>query len=74
MRFHPVTSVLQSWEQCAAPLVPLSGTDKEQRIYERQKTAHRNPPVKCSLTVLGEVKIDGRVLSQLTSQGVQQQL
>ena len=51
MRFHPVTSVLQSWEQCAAPLVPLSGTDKEQRIYERQKIAHRNPPVKCSLTM-----------------------
>ena len=29
---------------------PLPGTDKEQRIYERQKTAHRNPPVKRSLT------------------------
>ena len=53
---------------------PLSGTDKEWETYERQKTAHRNPPVKCSLTVLGEIKIDGRVLSQLTSQGVQQQL
>ena len=49
--FHPVTSVLQSWEQCAAPLFLLSGTDKEQRIYERQKIAHRNPPVKCSLTM-----------------------
>ena len=51
MHFHPVTSVLQSWEQCAAPLVLLSGTDKEQRIYERQKIAHRNPLVKCSLTM-----------------------
>ena len=29
---------------------PLPGTDKGQRIYERQKTAHRNPPVKRSLT------------------------
>ena len=29
---------------------PLPGTDKEQRIYERQKTARRNPPVKRSLT------------------------
>ena len=48
----------------------LSGTDKEQRIFERQKTAYRNHPVKRSLTVLGEVKMDGRVLSQLTSQGV----
>ena len=28
----------------------LPGTDKEQRICERQITAHRNPPVKHSLT------------------------
>ena len=30
----------------------LPGTDKEQRAHERQKTAHRNPTVKHSLTVL----------------------
>ena len=67
MRFlpnlSPGSSVLLHW-------FPLSGTDKEQRIFERQKTAYRNHPVKRSLTVLGEVKMDGRVLSQLTSQGV----
>ena len=47
----------QSWEQHAATLVPLSplspqlpGTDKEHRAHERQKTAHRNPTVKHSLT------------------------
>ena len=34
----------------SVPLHSLPGTDKEQRIYERQKTAHRNPPVKRSLT------------------------
>ena len=29
----------------------LPGTDKEQRAYERQKTAHRNPTDKHSLTI-----------------------
>ena len=28
-----------------------SGINKEQRIPDRSKTAHRNPPVKCFLTI-----------------------
>jgi len=33
-------------------LIPeQSGINKEQRIPDRSKTAHRKPPVKCFLTV-----------------------
>ena len=33
-------------------LIPeYSGINKEQRIHDRSKTAHRKPPVKCFLTV-----------------------
>ena len=33
-------------------LIPeYSGTNKEQRIPDRSKTAHRKPPVKCFLTI-----------------------
>ena len=33
-------------------LIPeYSGINKEQRIPDRSKTAHRKPPVKCFLTV-----------------------
>ena len=32
-------------------LIPeYSGINKEQRIHDRSKTAHRKPPVKCFLT------------------------
>ena len=32
-------------------LIPeYSGINKEQRIHDRSKTAHRKPPVKCLLT------------------------
>ena len=35
-------------------LIPeYSGINKEQRILDRSKTAHRKPPVKCFLTVTG---------------------
>ena len=34
-------------------LIPeYSGINKEQRIPDRSKTAHRKPPVKCFLTVI----------------------
>ena len=34
-------------------LIPkYSGINKEQRIPDRSKTAHRKPPVKCFLTLL----------------------
>ena len=37
-------------------LIPeYSGINKEQRIHDRSKTAHRKPPVKCFLTVQNEV-------------------
>jgi len=36
---------LSLWEQFATPL------NKGQRIHDRSKTAHRNPPVKCFLTI-----------------------
>ena len=33
-------------------LIPeYSGINKEQRIHDRSKTAHKNPPVKCFLTL-----------------------
>ena len=33
-------------------LIPeYSGINKEQRIYDKSKTAHRKPPVKCFLTI-----------------------
>ena len=33
-------------------LIPeYSGTNKDQRIPDRSKTAHRKPPVKCFLTI-----------------------
>ena len=41
----------QSWELCAVSFVPVARNCKEQRIYEKWKTAGRNPPVNCSLTV-----------------------
>ena len=38
-------------------LIPeYSGLNKEQRIHDRSKTAHRKPPVKCFLTVAQRVK------------------
>ena len=34
-------------------LIPeYSGINKEQRIPDRSKTAHRKPPVKCFLTII----------------------
>ena len=39
-------------ERLASPLNSLcSGINKEQRILDRSKTAHRKPPVKCFLTL-----------------------
>ena len=39
-------------------LIPkYSGINKEQRIPDRSKTAHRKPPVKCFLTAFHKVKI-----------------
>ena len=38
---------------CQLLLIPeYSGINKEQRIHDRSKTAHRKPPVKCFLTKL----------------------
>ena len=31
-------------------ITEYSGINKEQRIHDRSKTAHRKPPVKCFLT------------------------
>ena len=39
-------------------LIPeYSGINKEQRIPDRSKTAHRKPPVKCFLTHLIEDRV-----------------
>ena len=41
---------LSPWERLFSPLIPeYSGINKEQRIPDRSKTAHRKPPVKCFL-------------------------
>ena len=38
---------LSPWERLFSPLIPeYSGINKEQRIPDRSKTAHRKPPVK----------------------------
>ena len=40
-------------------LIPeYSGINKEQRIPDRSKTAHRNPPVKCFLTLFKLLKLN----------------
>ena len=42
-------------------LIPeYSGTNKEQRIPDRSKTAHRKPPVKCFLTLHNDQGINPR--------------
>ena len=46
-------------------LIPeYSGTNKEQRIPDRSKTAHRKPPVKCFLT-LGQLEQLGKVIHDI---------
>ena len=45
-------------------LIPeYSGINKEQRIPERSKTAHRKPPVKCFLTVSNAVCLLSKYIS-----------
>ena len=46
--FHPMTSVLGT--ACCSTRSCLPGTDKEQRVHEKQKTTDRNPKIKRSLT------------------------
>ena len=46
--FHPMTSVLGT--ACHSTRSCLPGTDKEERVHEKQKTTYRNPKVKRSLT------------------------
>ena len=42
-------------------LIPeYSGNNKDQRILNRSKIAHRKPPVKCFLTVHQRVQIPNR--------------
>ena len=44
-------------------LIPeYSGINKEQRIHDRSKTAHRKPPVKCFLTVINLLKLDCMII------------
>jgi len=44
---------LSPWRGLPLLLIPkYSGINKEQRIPDRSKTAHRKPPVKCFLTIL----------------------
>ena len=47
--FRPMTSVLGT--VCHSTHSCLLGTDKEQRVHEKQKTTYRNPKVKCSLKI-----------------------
>ena len=42
---------LSPWERLASP-INSSGINKEQRIPDRSKTAHRKPLAKCFLTTL----------------------
>ena len=44
---------LSPWRGLPLLLIPeYSGINKEQRIPDRSKPAHRKPPVKCFLTLL----------------------
>ena len=44
---------LSPWRGLPLLLIPeYSGINKEQRIPDRSKIAHRKPPVKCFLTVI----------------------
>ena len=57
--YHCVEKLTKEMPGCLGPgrglpllLIPeYSGINKEQRIPDRSKTAHRKPPVKCFLTV-----------------------
>ena len=50
-------------------LIPeYSGINKEQRIPDRSKTAHRKPPVKCFLTVVRK----SHVLEMMTNMSLQE--
>ena len=50
-------------------LIPeYSGINKEQRIHDRSKTAHRKPPVKCFLT-----KLQMKTIRKKISKGFQKE-
>ena len=46
--FRPMTSVLGT--ACHSTCSCIPGTDKEQKVHEKQKTTYRSPKVKHSLT------------------------
>ena len=58
--YHGVEKLTKEMPRFLSPgrgLPPLfipeySGINKEQRIHDRSKTAHRKPPVKCFLTMI----------------------
>ena len=58
--YHPIEKLMKEMPGFLSPgrglpllLIPeYSGTNKEQRIPDRSKTAHRKPPVKCFLTFI----------------------
>ena len=50
-RIEKLTKEMTGFLRTAPPPIPeYSGINKEQRIPDRSKTAHRKPPVKCFLT------------------------
>ena len=52
MLMKEMPGFLSPWRGLPLLLIPeYSGINKEQRIPDRSKTAHRKPPVKCFLTV-----------------------
>ena len=54
---------------CQLLLIPeYSGINKEQRIHDRSKTAHRKPPVKCFLT-----KLQMKTIRKKISKGFQKE-
>ena len=68
--YHHIETLMKEMPGFLSPRETLedSGINKEQRIPDRSKTAHRKPPVKCFLTVVRKT----HVLEMMTNMSLQE--
>ena len=50
--YHRIEKLMKKMPGSLRDIPEYSGINKEQRIPDRSKTAHRKPPVKCFLTLI----------------------
>ena len=68
-RIEKLTKEMTGFLSTAPPPIPeYSGINKEQRIPDRSKTAHRKPSVKCFLPVVRK----SHVLEMMTNVSLQE--